>query len=168
MNLVKNCNIIHPHGAIEKFDLINNEETNFGYIGTLFSLDQNLMDGTCEKFIQDADQGIHMHTERHLKDNAKAAIEDAVYDANTLFFIGFGYHPDNLKILYSDAKRKSKKIRTIIKNVYKQSNPNIFRLISEIYKIVEYHEMLPIPENFNIDCDLKASKFVDYYSSYFS
>lgn len=154
-SLIKSANIIHPYGTTIEFDIDHSNETNFGNIHS---------DNDYDSFIERARNNIKLHTDIQMNEKVKDKIECAIYQSKTVAFLGFGYHPDNLRLLSTNKDFKPIPNRKIIANFFKVSETNIRVHKERLGSIAHLGEIYPVDERISRDRDFTASDLIDEYS----
>ncbi|MBC2653312.1 hypothetical protein H7F50_16880 [Novosphingobium flavum] len=125
VDLVGRLNIIHPYGSVGHFDVRNERFTPLGGEGC--SLRKSVAD------IRTFNEGLKSASHR-------AAIADALCDAQTLVFLGFAYHPINMSLLEVD---RSSKIQNIFGTAKGMGEPSIKRVSSDLLRILSKQMFQP-------------------------
>ncbi|WP_062328330.1 hypothetical protein [Treponema endosymbiont of Eucomonympha sp.] len=90
--IIKNMNIIHPYGTVDKFDGSNLGAPNGLNGSQLAELSKNI-----KTFMEHIDSS----SNDYIKTN------DAFKEANRIIFLGFAYHEQNMKLLYPDLLKSN-------------------------------------------------------------
>ncbi|GHV06484.1 hypothetical protein FACS189485_15100 [Spirochaetia bacterium] len=85
--IIKNMNIIHPYGTVDKFD-----KSYFGDVDILNGAGLIQLSKNIKTFTEHVDQN----------SNDYIKMTSACKEANRIIFLGFAYHKQNIKLLYPD------------------------------------------------------------------
>ena len=155
--IIKSANIIHPHGTSNDFELSADGETNFGNI----NIDYN----NCASFINHSRSNIKLHTELELNMEKKKQLEEMIYEANSVFILGFGYHPDNLQILSPSKNYKQIPNRKLIANIFGMKETGAISTLQKLGSIANGADIFPLDRYITRDINYSVSDVISEYES---
>jgi hypothetical protein len=118
---MKTLNITHPYGTIGNLPWQARDGIPFGFIANRANMEVMA-------------SRIKTYTEQIEKSDAFAAMQAAVRNADTLVFLGFSYHPENMKLLKADYPGNMQQIFGTAKGI---SNSDTKIVFDQVEKILE-------------------------------
>ncbi|QIL03186.1 hypothetical protein G7078_10620 [Sphingomonas sinipercae] len=144
--------IIHPYGVAGRPDEIERLTIPFG------SSDVNLLD---------ASQGIRTFSEGVGDATIKSGLTDALSSADTLVFLGFSFHPLNMKLL----KAPTNNLRRVFATTYglsKSAVANVEQSILQMFDKLDPRQTLLDPDERQLDeLEMANLKAYDFCTQYF-
>jgi len=140
-NIVNKMDIIHPYGIIGKI-----EDVAIGKTITPFELIN--LTGNIRTFAENS----------HETRNKGATIQDHILNASQIIFLGFGYHPMNLDLIFKDIK-----IKIIMKRCIKCYGTSLG--ISEKYREHIEYRLKQLYPRINI-CDISGGTCTQFFKDF--
>jgi hypothetical protein len=95
--VMQGLNVIHPYGTIGELPWQSAEGIPFGFVANRANMEHMA-------------RRIKTYTEQIEKSEALGSLKTAVFKADTLVFLGFSYHPENMKLLTIDARGDTERV----------------------------------------------------------
>lgn len=122
MNLVNRCKILHPYGSVGPnpylANIVNEAYVPFG------SSDRNI--------ILELSRNIKTFTDQIEDRNFLSEIRELVKQADTIVFLGFAFHDQNMELLYPDSRGRPKRVFASAHGI---SKSDCGTLTDKIYKL---------------------------------
>ena len=149
--LMNRLTIIHPYGVAGGLDENGRLRVPFG------STDVNILETAA---------GIRTFTEGVSDPDTTAAITRALSEAHTLVFLGFSFHPLNMRLLEAPTNNL-RRIFATTHGLSKSAVDNVEQSILQLFDKLDPRQLLTYPDERQLDelemADLKAYEFCSQY-----
>jgi hypothetical protein len=152
-DVMSRCRVIHPYGTIGELPWQTKEGIPFGFRANRANMEYMA-------------RRIRTYTEQVHRDEILLELNDAVREADTVVFLGFSYHPENMKLLTLDKPGHTERVLGTAKSI---SASDIERIREQIRKMLAEKALQPSnvssvgTEHLFID-DVTCSELLGRYS----
>jgi hypothetical protein len=155
-SLMRTLKIIHPYGAIGDLPWQDGNGIPYGFIANRANL-------------QDMASRIKTYTEQVEERDELATIHHEVKIADTLVFLGFSYHPQNMRLLKPDTECSASKVFGTAVGIAASDMPIILDQVRKIIgrslkKFPHDRSSMMMSEPIHIHNDLKCAALLQEYS----
>ncbi len=144
VDLIKPLNVIHPYGTIGDLPWQNsNNHVPYGN------------DNIGGQKMLDLSQKISTFTEQIKEKTVIPKMQKLVQNADTILFLGFGFHPQNMKMLKPENRSQAK---NIFATAFGESKSNCISIRDDIFEVINN------PASIEIRSDLKCAAMLGEYN----
>jgi hypothetical protein len=151
-DVMSQCRIVHPYGTIGELPWQDKEGIPFGFKANRANLE----------FMA---QRIRTYTEQVQRSETLSALKTVVAEADTLVFLGFSYHPENMKLLSLENPGKTERVLGTAKGI---SPSDVEKIQQQIRRMAAGKALqLPGQDAFSEQLfikDLTCSELLQHYS----
>jgi hypothetical protein len=122
-SIMKTLKIIHPYGTVANLPWVDKRGIPFGFTANRSNM--QLMASSIKTYTEQVEAG-----------SVLQAIREEVLEADTLVFLGFSYHPENMKLLSPGRECKTERVYGTALGV---SESNVADIIERIRTLIGRH-----------------------------
>jgi hypothetical protein len=119
-SVMKTLKVIHPYGTVEDLPWVGREGIPFG--ATVNQVSMEMISSRIKTYTEQIEEGFLLNAIRH-----------EIMEAHTLVFLGFSYHPENMKLLYPGGECEVKQVYGTALGI---SESNIMDIVQKIMTLV--------------------------------
>lgn len=145
--LVESLQILHPYGSVGKLPIAgsNNEQIEFGQNNNVE--------------IARLSESIKTYTEQIEDNELLKKVREEVKKAETIVFLGFGFHPQNMNLLKPERNSNARQIYATAKGISNSDKAVIENQIRSVVNTNSYNQLLKIQVRNDLSC---AELFPEY------